>query len=60
MFIKMRIIRNLLLMVTLLGSVLFVRVAEKEMIIGVIYFDIQGYYVGVRQGVQDAVKDFLV
>lgn len=40
MFIKMRIIRNLLLMVTLLGSVLFVRVAEKEMIIGVIYFDI--------------------
>lgn len=60
MFIKMRIICNLLLMVMLLGSVLFVRAVEKEMIIGVIYFDIQGYYVGVCQGVQDAVKDFLV
>lgn len=60
MFKKMRIICNLLLMVMLLGSVLFVRVVDKEMIIGVIYFDIQGYYVGVCQGVQDVVKDFLV
>ena len=54
---KMRTTRNLLLMATLLGSALFARAAEKEMTIGAIYLDTQGYYAGVRQGVQDAAKD---
>ncbi|CAD5562378.1 ABC transporter substrate-binding protein [Escherichia coli] len=54
---KMRTTRNLLLMATLLGSVLFARAADKEMTIGAIYLDTQGYYAGVRQGVQDAAKD---
>lgn len=30
--------------------------APKEMTIGAIYLDTQGYYAGVRQGVQDAAK----
>ncbi len=30
--------------------------AEKKMTIGAIYLDTQGYYSGVRQGVQDAAK----
>lgn len=51
---KMRTTRNLLLMATLLGSALFARAADKEMTIGAIYLDTQGYYAGVRQGVQDA------
>lgn len=46
---KMRTTRNLLLMATLLGSALFARAAEKEMTIGAIYLDTQGYYAGVRQ-----------
>jgi hypothetical protein len=54
---KMRTTRNLLLMATLLGSALFARAADKEMTIGAIYLDTQGYYAGVRQGVQDAAKD---
>ena len=54
---KMRTSRNLLLMATLLGSALFARAADKEMTIGAIYLDTQGYYAGVRQGVQDAAKD---
>ena len=54
---KMRTTRNLLLMGTLLGSALFARAADKEMTIGAIYLDTQGYYAGVRQGVQDAAKD---
>lgn len=54
---KIRTTRNLLLMATLLGSALFARAAEKEMTIGAIYLDTQGYYAGVRQGVQDAAKD---
>ncbi|EGO4530987.1 sugar ABC transporter substrate-binding protein, partial [Escherichia coli] len=54
---KMRITRNLLLIATLLGSALFARAADKEMTIGAIYLDTQGYYAGVRQGVQDAAKD---
>ncbi|EFN3867723.1 hypothetical protein FQJ56_17375 [Escherichia coli] len=41
---KMRTTRNLLLMATLLGSALFARAAEKEMTIGAIYLDTQGYY----------------
>ena len=44
---KMRTTRNLLLMATLLGSALFARAAEKEMTIGAIYLDTQGYYAGV-------------
>lgn len=54
---KMRTTRNILLMATLLGSALFARAADKEMTIGAIYLDTQGYYAGVRQGVQDAAKD---
>ncbi len=54
---KMTTTRNLLLMATLLGSALFARAADKEMTIGAIYLDTQGYYAGVRQGVQDAAKD---
>lgn len=46
---KMRTTRNLLLMATLLGSTLFANAAEKEMTIGAIYLDTQGYYAGVRQ-----------
>ena len=45
---KMRTTRNLLLMATLLGSALFARAAGKEMTIGAIYLDTQGYYAGVR------------
>lgn len=41
---KMRTTRNLLLMATLLGSALFARAADKEMTIGAIYLDTQGYY----------------
>lgn len=54
---KMTRTRNLLLMATLLGSALFARASDKEMTIGAIYLDTQGYYAGVRQGVQDAAKD---
>ena len=43
---KMRTTRNLLLMATLLGSALFARAADKEMTIGAIYLDTQGYYAG--------------
>lgn len=46
---KMRTTRNLLLMATLLGSALFARAADKEMTIGAIYLDTQGYYAGVRR-----------
>ncbi len=34
--------------------------AEKKMTIGAIYLDTQGYYAGVRQGVQDAAKALTV
>ena len=54
---KMTRTRILLLMATLLGSALFARASDKEMTIGAIYLDTQGYYAGVRQGVQDAAKD---
>jgi len=54
---KMTRTRNLLLMATLLGSALFARASDKNMTIGAIYLDTQGYYAGVRQGVQDAAKD---
>ena len=54
---KMTRTRNLLLMATLLGSALFARASDKEMTIGAIYLDTQGYYAGVRQVVQDAAKD---
>ena len=52
---KMRTTRNLLLMATLLGSALFARAADKEMTIGAIYLDTQGYYAGVRQGDRKSV-----
>ena len=45
---KMTRTRNLLLMATLLGSALFARASDKEMTIGAIYLDTQGYYAGVR------------
>lgn len=31
--------------------------AEKEITVGAIYLDTQGYYAGVRQGVQDAALE---
>ncbi|HBI9671327.1 TPA: sugar ABC transporter substrate-binding protein, partial [Escherichia coli] len=43
---KMTRTRNLLLMATLLGSALFARASDKEMTIGAIYLDTQGYYAG--------------
>lgn len=46
---KMRTTRNLLLMATLLGSALFARAADKEMTIGAIYLDTQGYLECVRE-----------
>ncbi|HAU8264096.1 TPA: sugar ABC transporter substrate-binding protein [Kluyvera intermedia] len=40
----------------LVTTVFTAHAAPKEMTIGAIYLDTQGYYAGVRQGVQDAAK----
>lgn len=45
------------LLLTLLSISLPGLSAEKEVTVGAIYLDTQGYYAGVRQGVQDAAKE---
>lgn len=45
-----------LFLLTLSGSPLSALAAEKQITIGAIYLDTQGYYAGVRQGLQDSAK----
>ena len=46
----------LCLLLTSLSISLPVYSATKDITVGAIYLDTQGYYAGVRQGVQDAAK----
>jgi simple sugar transport system substrate-binding protein len=48
--------RTLITLLSLWLTSATVLAADKEVTIGAIYLDTQGYYAGVRQGVQDAAK----